>query len=196
MHRNAVLPPIQSSFLSCGKDVELILNKLFVESQQYSNWLKRLLVINNKDCLDPNITKYDEIVRGYDIKALKDKQYIRLTPRLEFPEHEDIKSYILISFDNFTTNGVNNRFRDCMVNFDIICHTNHWELDGLRVRPLMIAGYIDGILNFNKLSGVGEFIFLGCQELILNQELAGYTLSYEAVHFTEDDAKLEDLSSK
>ena len=138
----------------------------------------------------------DEIVRGYDIKALKDKQYIRLTPRLEFPEHEDIKSYILISFDNFTTNGVNNRFRDCMVNFDIICHTNHWELDGLRVRPLMIAGYIDGILNFNKLSGVGEFIFLGCQELILNQELAGYTLSYEAVHFTEDDAKLEELSSK
>lgn len=196
MHLNAVLPPIQSSFLSCEKDVEIILNKLFVESQQYSNWLKRLLVINNKDCLDPSITQYDNIVEGYDIKALHDKQYIRLTPRLEFPEHENVKSYILISFDNFTTNGANERFRDCMVNFDILCHTNHWELDGLRVRPLMIAGYIDGILNFSKLSGVGEFIFLGCQELILNQELAGYSLSYQAVHFTEDDAKLEALSSK
>ena len=196
MHLNAVLPPIQSSFLSCEKDIEIILNKLFVESQQYSNWLKRLLIINNKDCLDPNITQYDNIVAGYDIKALHDKQYIRLTPRLEFPEHENVKSYILISFDNFTTNGANERFRDCMVNFDILCHTNHWELDGLRVRPLMIAGYIDGILNFSKLSGVGEFIFLGCQELILNQELAGYSLSYQAVHFTEDDAKLEVLSSK
>ena len=172
------------------------LNKLFVESQQYSNWLKRLLVINNKDCLDPNITKYDEIVRGYDIKALKDKQYIRLTPRLEFPEHEDIKSYVFVSFDNFTTNSENILFRDCMVNFNIICHPNHWELDGLQVRPLMIAGYIDGILNLSKLSGVGKFIFLGCQELVLNQELAGYVLSYQAVHFTEDDAKLEDLSSK
>ena len=196
MHLNAVLPPIQSSFLSCEKDVEIILNKLFVESQQYSTWLKRLLIINNKDCLDPSITQYDNIVKGYDIKALHDKQYIRLTPRLEFPEHENVKSYILISFDNFTTNGANERFRDCMVNFDILCHTNHWELDGLRVRPLMIAGYIDGILNFSKLSGVGQFIFLGCQELILNQELAGYSLSYQAVHFTEDDAKLEALSSK
>ena len=196
MHLNAVLPPIQSSFLSCEKDVEIILNKLFVESQQYSTWLKRLLVINNKDCLDPSITQYDNIVKGYDIKALHDKQYIRLTPRLEFPEHENVKSYILISFDNFTTNSANERFRDCMVNFDILCHTNHWELDGLRVRPLMIAGYIDGILNFSKLSGVGQFIFLGCQELILNQELSGYSLSYQAVHFTEDDAKLEALSSK
>lgn len=196
MQRNAVLPPIQSSFLSCEKDVEIILNKLFVESQQYSNWLKRLLVINNKDCLDPHITKYDNIVRGYDVKALHDKQYIRLTPRLEFPEHEDVKSYILISFDNFTTNSANERFRDCMVNFDILCHTNHWELDGLRVRPLMIAGYIDGILNFSKLSGVGQFVFLGCNELVLNQELAGYSLAYQAVHFTEDDAKLESLSSK
>lgn len=196
MQRNAVLPPIQSSFLSCEKDVEIILNKLFVESQQYSNWLKRLLVINNKDCLNPHIAKYDDIVRGYDVKALHDKQYIRLTPRLEFPEHEDVKSYILVSFDNFTTNSANERFRDCMVNFDILCHTNHWELDGLRVRPLMIAGYIDGILNLSKLSGVGQFVFLGCNELVLNQELAGYSLSYQAVHFTEDDAKLESLSSR
>ena len=60
----------------------------------------------------------------------------------------------------------------------------------------MIMGYIDGILNLSKLSGVGEFVFLGAQELILDQNLAGYTLSYEAVHFTEDDAKLEDLASK
>ena len=196
MHRQAILPPIQSSFLSCEKDVEIILNKLFVESQQYSNWLKRLLIVNNKDCLDPDITRYDDIVRGYDVKALHDKQYIRLTPRLEFPEHEDVKSYILISFDNFTTNSANERFRDCMVNFDIICHTKQWQMENFRVRPLMIAGYIDGILNLKKLSGVGKFVFLGCNELILDSNMAGYTLSYEAVHFTEDDAKLEALSSK
>lgn len=196
MKRDALLPPIQSSFLSCEKDVDIILNKLFIEGQQYSNWLKRLLIINTADCLDPNITRYDEIVNSYSIKDLKDKQYIRLTPRLQFDEHADVQSYILISFDNFTTNSVNERFRDCMVNFDIICHTKQWDLQGFRIRPLMIAGYIDGILNFNKLSGVGEFIFLGCNELILNENLAGYSLNFEAVHFTEDDAKLEDLSSR
>ena len=195
MQRNS-LPPIQSSFLSCEKDTEIILNKLFTESRPYSNWLKRLLIINTPDCLDMSITKYDNIVNQYSVKDLMDKDYIRTTPRLEFNEHEDVQSYILLSFDNFTTNTNNILFRDCMVNFDIICHTKQWKLEGYRVRPLMIMGYIDGILNLSKLSGVGEFVFLGAQELILDQNLAGYTLSYEAVHFTEDDAKLEALSSK
>ena len=196
MQRNALLEPIQSSFLSCEKDVEIILNRLFVESGKYSNWLKRLLIINTPDCLDPKITKYDDIVNKYSVKDLIQKDYIRQTPRLEFNEHNDVQSYILLSFDNFTTNSANNRFRDCMVNFDILCHTKQWEMEDFRVRPLMIAGYIDGILNLKKLSGVGQFVFLGCNELILDSNLAGYTLSYEAVHFTEDDAKLEELSSK
>lgn len=196
MQRNALLEPIQSSFLSCDKDVTLILNRLFVESGKYSNWLKRLLIINTPDCLNPNITRYDDIVNKYSVKDLFDKDYIRQTPRLEFNEHEDVQSYILLSFDNFTTNSANERFRDCMVNFDILCHTKQWEMEDFRVRPLMIAGYIDGILNLKKLSGVGQFLFLGCNELILDSNLAGYTLSYEAVHFTEDDAKLEALSSK
>lgn len=195
MQRNG-LEPIQSSFLSCEKDVEIILNRLFVESGKYSNWLKRLLIINTPDCLDPKITKYDDIVNKYSVKDLIQKDYIRQTPRLEFNEHNDVQSYILLSFDNFTTNSANNRFRDCMVNFDILCHTKQWEMEDFRVRPLMIAGYIDGILNLKKLSGVGQFVFLGCNELILDSNLAGYTLSYEAVHFTEDDAKLEELSSK
>ena len=195
MQRNG-LPPIQSSFLSCEKDTELILNRLFVDGKDYSRWLKRLLIINNKDCLDKTITKYDDIVNKISIADLIAKQYIRTTPRLEFNEHEDVQSYILLSYDNFTTNPANERFRDCMINFDIICHTKQWDLDNLRVRPLMIAGYIDGILNLGKLSGVGETVFLGCNELILDQNLAGYTLSYQVIHFTEDDAKLEALASK
>ncbi|MBO7694657.1 MAG: hypothetical protein J6T10_18730 [Methanobrevibacter sp.] len=195
MQRNS-LPPIQSSFLSCEKDTELILNRLFIDGKQYSRWLKRLLIINNKDCLDKNITKYDDIVDKFSVSDLIDKQYIRTTPRLELNEHEDVQSYILLNFDNFTTNSVNNQFRDCIINFDIICHTKQWDLNDLRVRPLMIAGYIDGILNLGKLSGVGETVFLGCNELILDQNLAGYTLSYQVVHFSEDDAKLEALASQ
>ncbi len=195
MQRNG-LPPIQSSFLSCEKDTELILNRLFVDGKNYSRWLKRLLIINNKDCLDKTITKYDDIVDKISIADLIAKQYIRTTPRLEFNEHEDVQSYILLSYDNFTTNPANERFRDCMISFDIICNTKHWDLNDLRVRPLMIAGYIDGILNLGKLSGVGETYFLGCNELILDHNLAGYSLSYQVVHFTEDDAKLETLASK
>ena len=186
MQRNAILEPIQSSFLSCPKDVEIILNRLFVESGKYSNWLKRLLIINTPDCLDPSITKYDDIVSKYSVKDLFEKSYIRQTPRLEFDEHEDVQSYILLSFDNFTTNSANERFRDCMVNFDILSHTTQWQLDEFRIRPLMIAGYIDGILNETRLSGIGTLEFMGASEIILNEYLGGVLLRYRAVHGRED----------
>ena len=54
MKKDLALRPIDftSSFLSCEKDLQEILRKLFVESQPYSDELKRLLVINAKDCLD------------------------------------------------------------------------------------------------------------------------------------------------
>ena len=47
-----LVKPLYSSFLSCGKDTETILNKLFVEDKQHARELKRLLIINTKDCLD------------------------------------------------------------------------------------------------------------------------------------------------
>jgi len=54
MKKDLALRPVDftSSFLSCEKDLETILRKLFVESQPYSDKLKKLLVINTKDCLD------------------------------------------------------------------------------------------------------------------------------------------------
>ena len=74
----------------------------------------------------------------------------------------------------------------CTITFDIICYTDYWDIGNYRLRPLKIAGYIDGILNNAKLSGIGTFNFIGCNELILNETLAGYTLSYRAIHGNDD----------
>ena len=48
MKRDTIILPkdFQSSFLSCEKDIEIILKRLFVTSKPYSDDLKRLLVIN------------------------------------------------------------------------------------------------------------------------------------------------------
>jgi hypothetical protein len=35
-------------------------------------------------------------------------------------------SYVIISFDNFTTNVENPEFRDNIITFDIICHYDQW----------------------------------------------------------------------
>ena len=65
----------------------------------------------------------------------------------------------------------------------------------------MICGYIDGILNSLsdetkdssktlpsriKLTGIGYYRFLGCNLVVLNEDISMYTLSYLGQHFTED----------
>ena len=184
---------IQSSFLSCEKDTETILRKLFVESRPHSDILKKLLVINTKDCLTSDNPNYQKKIDSLNIKDLVDNKYIRFSPKIKFEEHEEVKSYILISFDNFTPNENNPEFRDCTIAFDIFCHTDYWDLDNYQLRPLKIVGYIDGILNETKLSGIGKFHFMGCNELILDENLSGYTLMFRAIHSVDGDDKIPPL---
>lgn len=200
------MKPIYSSFLSCEKDMEKIVKLLFVNSKPYSDKLKRLLIINNPDCLDENNQRYQALIDSKPLSVMRKEGYIRLNPKIARKQFQNIKSYILVTFDNFSPNRVDPKFMDCTVNFDIICYDDQWDLDGFRERPLVIAGYIDGILNSIsneyknpqkkpvgnniKLSGMGEYNFLGCNLAVLNEDISMYTLSYRAVHFTEDK-KLE-----
>lgn len=65
-------------------------------------------------------------------------------------------------------------------------------MDNYQIRPIKIIGYIDGILNRTKLTGIGTLNYIGCNELILDENLSGYTLSYRAIHSSED--KTENLN--
>lgn len=179
--------PLKSSFLSFGKDVETVLKALFIQSYPHSDGLKRLLVLGTKDCLDNTTSEvYKQKLEEMSLSKLIQDGYIKLNPKIRMPEHEEIKSYIIMSCDNFTPNATNAYFRDCTLTFDIICHIDAWDVGDYRLRPLMIAGYIDGLLNNAKLSGIGTLNFLGCNELILNEDLAGYSLVYRAVHGNDD----------
>lgn len=195
MRRDVVMPSSQfsSSFLSCEKDIEEILRKLFISSKPYSDYLKKLLVINTQDCLDnTESTTIQQKVADMSLAKLRQEGYIALEPKIPFGEHEEVKSYIIISCDNFTPNETNPYYRDCTVTFDILCHTDYWDLGNYRIRPLKIAGYIDGILNKARLSGIGTFQFMGCNQLVLNETLSGYTLMYRAVHGNDDKIAAEE----
>ena len=182
----------KSSFLSCEKDMEAIIRKLFIESKPHSDMLKRLLLINTPDCLNDMTNQvYIDKIKNTSVSDLKEQGYIRLEPKIRMEENEEVKSYIVISFDNFVVNATNPEFRDCVVMIDIICHTNHWDIGNFKLRPLKIAGYIDGILNGTKLSGIGKFEFMGCNELVLSEELSGYCLMYSAIHGSDDEIPRE-----
>jgi hypothetical protein len=183
--------PLTSSFLSCEKDTETILRKLFVECRPYSNDLKRLLVIPNADCLaNRDNAEYQEVDK-MSIKTLVDEGFIILSPKIEYKEHDPVQARMVLSFNNFIPNDTNPEFRDCTVSFDIICHTDYWDIGNFRIRPLKIAGIIDGILNNNRLTGIGTFQFMGCNELVLNEDLSGYTLMFRAIHQTDGDDKIK-----
>lgn len=192
MKRDVItLKPLKSSFLSCEKDAETIIKKLFVSSKPHSDVLKRLLIINTKDCLDDSNESYNKIVENTSVKELIEGNYISLVPLVKMMEHEEVKNYIIISFDNFGPSE-NPEFKDCIISFDIYCHIDFWDLGNYALRPFKIAGIIDGILNKSKLSGIGRLEFMGLNQIAINEAISGYSLLYQAVHGGDDSVPAEE----
>lgn len=188
---NVLKTNYRSSFLSTSKDQETIWRRLLVESKPYSDRLKKLLIINAPNCLDRTQDQYQREIEKYTIKDMKDAQYIKAIPKLSFGEHEEVKSYIMLEFDDFTPSA-NPHYRDCVISLSIISHLDYWEMDDYELRPWMIAGYIDGILNGTKLSGIGTLQFMGASQLVLNEYLGGVMLRYSATHSEADDSENRD----
>lgn len=171
----------KSTFLSCEKDQEEILKKLFVNSKPYSDRLKRLLILNNPDCLDDTNVEYHRVIDDYTLSRLKREGYIRVTPRLDLDEHEQMRSYIILSFDDFTPSQ-NPEYRDSIISFTIICNTDTWELEDYKLRPYQIAALIDGLMNGTKLSGIGTLQFIGASMINYDERLSGIVVMYSATH--------------
>ena len=180
----------KSSFLSAEKDQEAIWKKLFVESKPYSDKLKRLLIVNQPDCLDESKVQYRKVIDNLSLKGMKDQGYLRVVPTLDFGEHEEIKSYIILEFDDYTPSD-NPQYRNCVISFTIISHLDYWEMDDYKLRPHQIAGYIDGIMDGAKLSGIGTLQFLGASQIVLNEYLGGILLRYVATHEKKEDQNPE-----
>lgn len=162
-----------SSFLSIEKDLEIITNKMLDNPR-----LKRLLYYTTPNALSQPSLDEDQSLEVF-------KKNIKIVPKLYIDN--SVLNYIIVGFDNFFTNDTNPEFRDNTISFDIICHFDQWKLDkSFQLRPYRIAAEIDTMLNNQKLTGIGLLQFLGASTLILNDEFAGVTLTYAAIHGVED----------
>lgn len=164
--------PAKSSFLSVEKDLDIIIQAILANKR-----LAKLLVHNRRDALHLGLPEdFSPIdLIGKNIKTVP-KLYI----------DGSVLSYIIISFDNFTPNATNPEFRDNIVSFDIVCHFDQWQLNDLALRPYKIAAEIDTMFDNKHLTGIGTFQFLGANQIVLNDEFAGLSLMYQAVHGGED----------
>lgn len=161
----------KSSFLSVEKDMNLIVNQMFKNER-----LKRLLHYTTNDALSrPNLTE-DETLELFG-------KNIKIVPKLYVDN--SVLNYVIISFDNFIPSG-NPEFRDNLIEFDIICHFDQWNLRDFALRPYKIAAEIDSMFDKKHLTGIGTLQFAGGNQLILTDEYAGLCLLYKAVHGEED----------
>lgn len=170
----------KSSFLSINKDLEILIN-LFLKNER----LKKLLYYTTNDALDKKDIGEEASLELFE-------KNIKIVPKLYIDG--SVLNYIIISFDNFTPNATNPEFRDNIISFDIICHFDQWQLQGTELRPYRIAAEIDTLLEHQRLTGIGQLEFLGANQLILNDEFAGISLMYQAIHGEED--KKDSLNPK
>ena len=119
------------------------------------------------------------------VKELMEEKYTTLVPRIKLKEHEEIKNYIVLSFNNFEQTS-NPEYRDCEISFDIYCHLDYWDLGNYQIRPIKIAGIIDGILNNSRLSGIGTVEFISLTPLAGDFDYKGFTLSFRTIHGNDD----------
>lgn len=167
--------PPKSSFLSINKDMRLLVDKFLSNDR-----LCKLLYYTDRDALDKQKLTDDQKL------SLFNKQ-IRIVPKLYVDN--PVLNYIIISFDNFVESG-NPEFRDNIIEFDIICHFDQWQLKDFDLRPYRIAAEIDSMLDKQKLTGIGLLEFYGAKEILLTDEFAGLCLMYKTYHGEEDKKKV------
>ena len=167
----------KSSFLSVEKDLSIIVDYLLKNER-----LKKLLFYTTKDCLSRSNVSDEDTFKMFG-------ENIKIVPKLKVDG--SVLNYLIISFDNFTENRSNPEFRDNIIEFDIICHFDQWQLKDFQLRPYRIAAEIDAMFNDQHLTGIGTLQFLGANQIVLTDEFAGFCLMYSAIHGEEDKKNAE-----
>ena len=162
----------QSSFLSIEKDMSLIVDMILKNGN-----LKKMLHYTTRDCLlKPDLTE-DESLELFN-------KNIKMVPKLYVDN--SVLNYLIIGFDNYSKNKSNPEFRDSIIEFDIICHFDQWQMKDFQLRPYRIAAELDSMFSNRHLTGIGTLQFLGAVQQNYTNEYAGLCLMYQAVHGEED----------
>lgn len=165
----------KSSFLSTDKDLSTIFERIMGNQR-----LLKMLYYTQADCLKAKDLTQPEIF------SMINKQ-LKIVPKLEIDELCPIR--LIVTLDNYRPNKKNPEFRDCTLNFYILCHPDHWNLGNFQLRPHKIVGELDAMFNKQKMSGIGTPQFLTSKNITLNDELMGMMVIYQVIHGIEDSIK-------
>lgn len=166
----------KSSFLSMEKDLELIIDMIVKNDN-----LKKMLYYTSRDCLSRSPLNEDETLSLFE-------ENIKIVPKLYLDG--TLKNYMIINFNNFVPNKTNTEFRNNIIEFDVVCHFDQWQMKDFQLRPYKIAAEIDTMFNNKHLTGIGTLEFYGAKLVPLSDQYAGLCLQYAAIHGGEDQKKM------
>ncbi len=165
----------RSSFVSVEKTLEAVVRRLMSNER-----LKRLLYYS-----DPHALGLPRLTPAQSQSLLGES--ILIVPKIK--ADLDTKPYIIINLDRFVPNPGQTDFRQVLLSIDILCAYDQWNLGDFKLRPYVIAGEIDGMINNSSFSsGVADFA--GAKQLVLNEHLGGVSLYYNLETFGDDKAPL------
>ena len=163
----------KSSFLSVEKDYNLIFKKILNNQR-----LLKLLYYSSSDCL-----KAADLTNS-QIQSMLGKQ-LKIVPKDDL-DLNICPIFLLVSMTDFTPNPLNPEFRDCTLEFSICCNFDNWNLENFQLRPYKIAGELDAMFEKQKLTGIGETIFITASNWLFSSEAGGLVLKYWLVHGSDD----------
>lgn len=141
--------------------------------------LKRLLYYSDRKALRlPKLTQE----QTYSLLNTS----IKIVPQVGIDD--DVKSYVILTLDNFVPEENQTTFRRFQLQVDILCNYEYWNLEDFKLRPYAIAGEVDALINNSFITGVGVADFVGAKSLV-TEDMGGLTLCYIVEAFT-DDVKL------
>lgn len=156
----------ERSFELIGMQLDIITNKILANDK-----IVKLLINTKKEALADKtpLTQEDRL------SVIKDK-YITLVPYL--PKEEEIKSYLIIGFDDFTPTAGTDKAMDYTLSIDVLCHRDLWMMSGLCPRPYLIMNELKKEFHMAKLDTWGPAVFVGAPSLVANDSYMGFSMLF------------------
>lgn len=153
------------SFELIGLQLDIITQKILKNDK-----IVKLLINTTRDALNDK-----ELTQEERMSVIKDK-YITLVPYL--PKEDEIKSYLIIGFDQFSPSPVTDKGMDYILSIDVLCHKDLWIMNGLCPRPYLIMNEIKKEFHMAKLDTWGPAVFTGAPSLVANDNYMGFSMLF------------------
>lgn len=131
--------------------------------------IRKLLFYDSNDALVNEAPKKESV-----------KEYITLRPIYQFENKENYNQNSMINiYMTQATPGDDLPIVDSILQINVVCNIDNWELVNDKIRPIQIANKIIKLVNNRKFTTSNKLVFSTLTDLIISKTVCGYALLFE-----------------